>query len=106
MFGIYTLLVLFVLLPLSFSAGNKVKLDLPLNKFQQRLFLNKDIAQTTLGKHYMPAWWAFWGLMVVIAIISGYWGSVAVFGLYVWSRIRFMNLIARPHLAVGEKVSF
>jgi len=102
MFGIYSLLVLFVFLPLSISAGIRLAKGAPLNRFQINLFINPDVVEKALGQHYMRAWWAFWAFFFVMAIVSGYWGSAVVFGLYVWSRLRVMKLLRRSPAVVAE----
>ncbi|MCZ8061763.1 hypothetical protein [Silanimonas sp.] len=96
MFGIYTLFVLLILLPLSISAGNRCAKGAPLNTIQMRLFVNPDIFQKALGKHYTVGWWAWWVGVSIMAMILGYWGSVLVFAVYIWSRIRFQKIVARP----------
>jgi len=100
MFFIFSLLVLFVLLPLSISAGNRIKKGVPLNKAQLHLFVHHDFFQTTLGKHYQLVWWVGWAALTVFALYAGYWLSVVVFAVYVWSRLRFQKLAARPAIAV------
>ena len=100
MFFIFSLLVLFVLLPLSISAGNRIKKGVPLNKAQLHLFVHRDFFQTTLGKHYQLFWWIGWLLGVFIALLNGFWLSAVVFTVYMWSRLRFQKLMARPATAV------
>lgn len=95
---LYTLLILFVFLPLSITAGNNLKAGRPLNKFQIRLFVNVDPIQRALGKHYKIAWWAWWVIIVLNSI--GAWLAMATFIAYVWSRLRFEKLMARPVEAV------
>lgn len=100
MFFIYSLLVLFVLLPLSISAGNRYAKGAPLNAIQTRLFVNQDVFQGALGKHYLLAWWAGWSILILFALYAGYWLSVVVFAAYVWSRLRFQKIVARPAAAI------
>ena len=89
---IYTLLILFLFLPLSISAGNKLKRGKPLNKFQTNLFVNIDPIQSALGKNYQIAWWAWWVVGVLYALSIGAWLSALAFGAYVWSRLRFQKM--------------
>lgn len=100
MFFIYSMIVLFVLLPLSISAGNRIGKGQPLNKVQTNLFVNRDVFQRALGKHYVLAWWAGWSILILFALYAGYWGSAVVFGLYIWSRLRFQKIVARPAAAI------
>lgn len=100
MFFIYSMIVLFVLLPLSISAGNRIGKGQSLNKFQIRLFVNRDVFQQALGKHYQLAWWLGWAALTVFALYASYWLSAVVFAVYVWSRLRFQKLAARPAIAV------
>lgn len=100
MFGIFTLLVFLVLLPLSISAGNRYAKGKPLNKAQLHLFVHADFFQNILGKHYTAAWWAGWTIMILFALYAGYWGSAIVFGVYIWSRLRFQKIVARPAAAI------
>lgn len=55
-FFFYVLALLFVMTPLSISAGNRVKKGLPLNAAQRHFFINHDLFQAALGKHY-PVFW-------------------------------------------------
>ena len=96
----YTLLILFVFLPLSISAGNKLKREQPLNKYQIRLFINLDHIQRALGKNYQYAWWAWWVILALYSLTIGAWISAAAFVAYVWSRLRFQKIVARPATAV------
>ncbi|WP_397597169.1 hypothetical protein [Silanimonas sp.] len=100
MFFIYSMIVLFVLLPLSISASNRIGKGQPLNKVQTNLFVNRDVFQQALGKHYQLAWWLGWAALTVFALYAGYWLSVVVFAAYVWSRLRFQKIVARPAAAI------
>lgn len=100
MFFLYVLLILFVMIPLSISAGNRIKKGKPLNRAQLHFFVHLDIFQTTLGKHYPILWWSYWVVMSILALIIGAWLAPAVFAVYIWSRLRFQKLVARPAIAV------
>ena len=100
MFFIDSMIVLFVLLPLSITAGNRIGKAQPLNKFQTNLFVNRDAVEQALGKHYKIVWWAWWVAMIFFSLLSAAYLSALVFGVYLWSRLRFHMLAARPATAV------
>lgn len=100
MFGIYILIILFVMIPLSISAGNRIKRGAPLNKVQLHFFVNLDIVQAALGKHYQAFWWTWWVVVSILALMVDAWAGPIVFGIYIWSRLRFQKLSARPAVAV------
>ena len=99
-FFLYVLAILFVMIPLSISAGNRIKKGVPLNKAQLHFFVHHDLFQTSLGKHYPIFWWSFWVVMTILALAGNAYGAPIVFGVYIWSRLRFQKLAARPAIAV------